>query len=235
MHKGRFLKGPKAPRGQAPKLVTGRHHLFHGELSDAPGRNESWDQFLCYQENNRWVLITEGTDFSGTAELEATKDSMSTRQLLTWVLERDDEIRDASFVQVEEPDESIEEQHKRAFGPYAERLREIAVEVGADYCVSCLDRWLKGAWPPVRNPPMLKILEVRGVTRRGIWIGIYHSVYDIETTLGPAYLYPPQEEGAAKLVLKTESSMSPGRLVKLSGEVLAKLEALRPELTKLNA
>jgi hypothetical protein len=30
-------------------------------------------------------------------------------------------------------------QHKRAFGPYAERLREIAVEVGADYCVSCLD------------------------------------------------------------------------------------------------
>ena len=85
-----------------------RHHLFHGELSDAPGRNESWDQFLCYQENNRWVLITEGTAFSGTAELEATKDSMSTRQLLTWVLERDDEIRDASFVQVDEPDESIE-------------------------------------------------------------------------------------------------------------------------------
>ena len=70
-------------------------------------------------------------------------------------------------MQVDEPDESIEEQHKRAFGPYAERLREIAVEVGADYCVSCLDRWLKGAWPPVRNPPMLKILEVRGVTRRG--------------------------------------------------------------------
>ena len=64
---------------------------------------------------------------------------------------------------------------------------------------------------------------------------IYHSVYDIETTLGPAYLYPPQEDGSAKLVLKTESSMSPGRLVKLPGEVLAKLEALRPELTKLNA
>jgi hypothetical protein len=57
---------------------------------------------------------------------------MCTRQLLTWVLERDDENRDASFVQVDEPDESIEEQHKRAFGPYAERLREIAVEVGAD-------------------------------------------------------------------------------------------------------
>ena len=37
MHKGRSLKGPKAPRGQAPKLITGRHHLFHGELSDAPG------------------------------------------------------------------------------------------------------------------------------------------------------------------------------------------------------
>ena len=57
---------------------------------------------------------------------------MCTRQLLTWVLERDDENRDASFVQVDEPDESIEEQHKRAFGPYAERLREIAAEVGAD-------------------------------------------------------------------------------------------------------
>jgi hypothetical protein len=52
MRKGRSLKGPKAPRGQAPKLVTGRHHLFHGELSDAPGRNESWDHFLCYRENS---------------------------------------------------------------------------------------------------------------------------------------------------------------------------------------
>ena len=73
------------------------------------------------------------------------------------------------------------------------------------------------------QPPMLTMLEVRGVTRRGIWIRIYHSVYVIETTLGSAYLYPPQEDGAAKLVLKTESSISPGHLVKLSEEVLAKL------------
>jgi hypothetical protein len=212
--------------------VTSRHHLFHGELSDAPFRNESWDYFLCYQENNRWVLITEGTDFSGTAELVPTKDAMSTRQLLSWVLERDDDIRDTSLVQVDQPDESIEEQDEQAFGPYAERLREIAVEVGADYCVSCLDRWLKGAWPPVAQ---LKILEVRGVTRRGIWIRIYESAYDIETNLGPAYLYPPREDGYATLILKTEGSLSAGRLVKVPGEILAKLEALRPELIKLQA
>jgi hypothetical protein len=54
------LEAPRGPRGQAPKLVTGRHHLFHGELSDAPGRNESWDQFLCYQENNRGSLSQKG-------------------------------------------------------------------------------------------------------------------------------------------------------------------------------
>jgi hypothetical protein len=90
----------------------------------------------CYPEDNKWVRITEGTDFSGTAELVATKESMSTHQLLTWVLERDDDIRDASLMQVDQSEESIEEQDEQAFGPYAERLREIAVEVGADYCVS---------------------------------------------------------------------------------------------------
>ena len=39
----------------------------------------------------------------------------------------------------------------------------------------------------------------------------------------------------ARWVTLTLTSMSPGRLVKLPGEVLAKLEALRPEFTKLNA
>jgi hypothetical protein len=91
---------------------------------------------------------------------------------------------------------------------------------------------LKGTWPPV---PELKILEVRGVTRRGIWIRIYSSAYDVETNWGPAYLYPPREDGFARLILKTEGSLSAGQLVEVPEEILAKLEALRPELIKLQA
>jgi hypothetical protein len=37
------------------------------------------------------------------------------------------------------------------------------------------------------------------------------------------------------LILKTGSSMPAERLVKVPGEILAKLEALRPELIKLSA
>jgi hypothetical protein len=36
-------------------------------------------------------------------------------------------------------------------------LREIAVEVGADYCVSCLDRLLK-LFPPGKRPRQREVL-----------------------------------------------------------------------------
>jgi len=63
-------------------------------------------------------------------------------------------------------------------------------------------------------------------TQRGIWIRIYHDVFDVVTTLGPAHLYPPGKDGYAKLVLKAERSFSEGRRVSVPKHVITKIKSL---------
>jgi hypothetical protein len=213
--------------------VRERHHLFHGELSDAPGRHESWDDYLRYRGNNRWQLIAEGTDFNGMTSAELIEESMSTGALVMWTLERDAERRESSLGVVEEDVEVDDDTPIRQFGPFGKRLREVAVVVGAPYCVSCLDGWLSGSWPPKKKLPAVRVLKINGVTKRGVWIGIYHRVFDVDTNLGPAFLYPPGADRAGKLVLKAESSSSAGRRAIVPKAFMAKLEALRPVLDAL--
>lgn len=212
--------------------MSDRQFLFHGELSDAPGRNESWDEYLRYRGNNRWELIIEGTDFSGTIAAKPVKEVMSTKALVTWVSERDAEIEEGSTDAVDDLESSQDDDPQRQFGPRAERLREIAVSVGATHCVSCLDGWLAGSWPPEKHRA-IRILDIKGVTRRGVWIRIYHSVYEVETNLGPGFLYPPGADRAAKLILKSERSMSAGRVVKVPPALMAKIESLKPSFEAL--
>lgn len=209
-----------------------RHFLFHGKLSDAPGRNESWDEYLRYRGDNRWDLIVEGTDFSGTSVAKPEKEAMSTTALVNWVLERDAEIAEGSTEAVDDHGEFDGDDPKRQFGLRAERLRDIAASVDATYCVACLDGWVGGSWPPVRQRA-IRILDIKGVTRRGVWIRIYHSVYEVDTNLGPGYLYPPAADRTAKLVLKSESSMSPGRVVKVPTALMAKIAILMPDFESL--
>ena len=211
------------------KTLTDKHHFFHGELTDAPGRNESWDHYLRYRGNGRWHLITESTDFSGMDDLPDSKELMSTRQLVQWAIERDSEIESSQLSRDSLDDDDVDES-KKPLGPYAERLREIALDVGATYCVKCLAGWAAGTWPTI---PTLRILKVVGVMRRGVWIRIYHDVYRVETNLGDAYMYPPDQDGYAKVVLKSEGSMSSGRKVKLDKSILKQVGEYEPDLKKL--
>lgn len=212
------------------KHLAEQHHLFHGELTDAPGRNESWDHYLRYRGNGRWDLITESTDFSGMENLPARKEVMSTSQLVHWAIERDSEIEASSQRSGDSSeDNDVEESHK-PLGLYTKRLREIALDVGATYCVKCLDEWAAGTWPIV---PTLRILRVVGVTRYGVWIRMYHDVYKVETNQGAAYMYQPDRDGRVKVVLESESTMSPGRNVKLDKKIRSQITAFEPALRKL--
>lgn len=209
-----------------------RHVLYHGQLSDVPGRNESWIEYVRYFGNNRWELITEGTDFDGQSQADPIRERVSTTALVNWALERDAEMGDSP---VEEDDQQA--QHvgdvPRELGPRGERLLDIATEVDAQYCVSTLNAWMVGAWPANKTLPAVHISAVTGVTQRGIWIRIYHSVFMVDTNLGPAYLYPPGEDRSARLVLKSESSMAPGRIVKVPKALIARIEELKPALAAL--
>lgn len=125
-----------------PKIIADQRHLFHGELTDAPGRNESWDHYLRYRGNGRWDLITKSTDFSGMEEIPESKEVMSTRQLVQWAIERDDENEESSQRSRGASDDDDVDGPNKSLGPYGERLREIAIDVGATYCVKCLDGWV---------------------------------------------------------------------------------------------
>jgi hypothetical protein len=202
------------------------HLLFHGELSDAPGRDESWDEYVRYLGNHRWKLTVESTDFAGVVTVPPVGEVMSTKSIVNWVLERDAEI-ESDAEDCNEDDDSIS---SKELGPRGERLREIAASEDALYCVKCLDGWLIGSWPPKKRQATVRLLEVKRLTQRGVWIRIYHTVYDVETNLGPAYMYPPNASHMARLVMKTEGSMSPGRMVKVPKEFWSRIEALKPTI-----
>jgi hypothetical protein len=77
------------------------------------------------------------------------------------------------------------------------------------------------------------VLAVEGVTKRGIWRGIYHEVFLVDTNLGLAYLYPPSADRRARIVLQNEGSTSPGQKVKVTPGIMKNINALMPEFEAL--
>ena len=211
------------------------HQLFSGELHDAPGRAESWTEYVRYLGDSRWELINEGSDYEGTEPVKASTERLGTKALLLRILQRDaDELDNVSrklrFVPIQNEDEDELPQ----IGPRATRLFEIAKVEGATFCLECLNGWFEGRWPkPTRLPPAPKICCIKGVTKRGIWLGVYRAVFSIETTLGAAYLEPPQKNGVSSLRLVTSGSSDRGWPVRLTNQQMAEIEKFAPSLNAL--
>jgi len=182
------------------------HLLFAGELSDPPMRYESWKDYLVYFGWNTWRITTvEGN--------EVTRHPiMSTTQLVEWVLDGDQRM-EGSTVQ-NDPDD--EPGYKLSFGPFSSRLYEIAKKEHAHHCISCLESWRRGEPVRRKKEPAIRIIAIKGMTKRGIWLHIYQTVFDVDTNLGSAYLYPPTSNNRARLVFTNEVASSPGRLVRLT-------------------
>ena len=83
--------------------------------------------------------------------------------------------------------------------------------------------------------PVVRILAVTGVAKRGVWIGIYRTVFVVDTNLGSAYMGPPGSDRRATLILKNENSMSRGRPVRVTRAMMAEIEALREAFNSLDA
>lgn len=208
------------------------HLLFHGELADAPGRFESWDEYLRYRGHSRWELLTRDVDASGNETNAPTKEFMSTKALVHWVLERDAELEEGRSEIPDNRADRDEDDRESEPGPRESRLREIAIAVGASHCVSCLDRWRHGSWPPLRSA-RLRLLDITGVTERPVWIRVFHTVFNVETNLGRGYMYPPGPDRTARVVLASESAQSSGRQVQVSKALMAKVASMMPEFDAL--
>jgi len=216
------------PTGSSP---SSNHHLLRqGELCDMPGRNESWCDYVRYGGDNRWELHTDGTDLTGLSQLEPVTEVMGTTALIEWALRRDQELEDGPDEDMENLEDPESDGDRRCLGPVASRLYEIATELSETFCVARMDAWLAGGWPASSKKPAVRILNIKGVTTRAVWIRIYHAVFDVETNLGPAYLYPPDAEGCARLILKSKNSESAVHSVQVPKSMLPRIKVLMPTL-----
>lgn len=74
-----------------PDRTAKPHVLFSGSLSDAPGRDEHWNEHVTYLGREKWQLTIEGSTFDGGAEAAPEQSTMTTEELLQWALEQADE------------------------------------------------------------------------------------------------------------------------------------------------
>jgi hypothetical protein len=111
------------------------HLLFQGELSDAPGRNETWTEELCYLGQNKWLLRSIGTDFSGTSEGETFQEEMDTNSLLERIIDFDGYDLESSSLA---PFFDIE--LTQVIGSRTIRLRELAIKYKLTDCVDKINK-----------------------------------------------------------------------------------------------
>jgi len=61
------------------------HVIHEGYLSDMPGRNESWKEYVRFFGNDRWQYLLEASDFTGKT-MESTMEEMSTDGLIEHIM-----------------------------------------------------------------------------------------------------------------------------------------------------
>jgi hypothetical protein len=142
-------------------------------LSDAPGRCESWTEYLTFLGDDSWELTIEGTDFTGLQEAEPESQQNTTDELLSLLHDRDNDY---------EP--------SREIGPRLRALRAYAKREGLTPVVKKIERIRRGTWPP--RP---RVIRITGVTSFGDFPfnrGPRRIFLQIETTSGPCLMAVPQ-------------------------------------------
>ena len=130
-------------------------YLFSGELSDAPGRCESWTEELCYLGKNKWLLRSIGTDFSGTKEGETFQEEMDTNALLERIIELDSYDLESSSLS---PFFDIEQ--TQMIGSRTVRFRELAEKYKLKDCVDRINVIEKERVEDLREQTEDEIIEL---------------------------------------------------------------------------
>ena len=115
------------------------HYLHGGELSDMPGRCETWQASVRYLGAEKWQLELSGTDFSGLEEREAELNTMTTDELVEWALTMDEmeaTPRPRRVHWSSDTEDLLEDDDEETkLGPRGSALLQIAEQVGAKNCI----------------------------------------------------------------------------------------------------
>ncbi len=129
-----------------------RFLIFEGELSDAPGRYETWTEHLTLLGNDSWEVEVTDTDFSVTGKPETFRAQYSSVDLIEWLRDRDG-------------DNPIAGNPPSRVGNRLRALERYARSAGLSRLLTIIDRVRRGNWPPKPKAP--RVLRVSGVTEFG--------------------------------------------------------------------
>lgn len=176
------------------------HLLFEDELTDMPGRCESWTEQVAYLGDGKWRLRIEGTNFEGTAQAEAETKDFDAAGMAKWAMRCD-----------REDDESG--------GARAKALAEIAKQVGCKECLEILSG--HGAKQQAEVPRVLRIL---GNGQRSVWIRTGVDAVEVETDQGQGTLVPTKDKAVWNLKLKKQTGINEGFEIRLEKALLDQIK-----------
>ncbi len=169
---------PKLPRHRA-RLPLERFVVFDGNLSDMPGRCESWTEYVKPLGRRRWAWMSEGTDFTGTEPQDCESEICETTDLLVFLLQSYDESGGC----------------EAPVGPRLRALRARANRYGLVSLVKIIDGIRDGTWPSVKNARKPRVIRVSGTGGMGSFIGgrpPYRIFLRLETAAGEAFMWVPK-------------------------------------------
>lgn len=211
-------------------MANSTKHLLIDEVIEG----EFWEEYLRYLGTDQWELEAFCRSSPSSEVNEKVIEPFSTTKLIFWALESDamgetssDEDEDAEDEDAEDADDSNSKSGSRI-----ERLLEIAKIVGAENCQQYLHDRKIGKWPPPPSTP--DVLRVTGVGKRAVWTHRWHTVYCVETSSGPGFLYPTSVQGIVRLVLASSNTSDRGWHVTLSKEIAAELSQYQNEYDELS-
>ena len=180
------------------------HLLFEDELTDMPGRCESWTEQVAYLGNGRWRLRIEGSNFEGTKQAEPETKEFDTEGVAKWVMRCDQEDEESG-------------------GARTKALAEIAKKVGCKECVEILGG--NGLGQSRRQQTEIpRILRILGQGQRSVWIRTGVNAVEVETDQGEGTLVPTKDEAVWHLKLKKQTGMKEGFEVRLEKALLDQIK-----------
>ena len=171
---------------------------------------EYWLEEIRYRGRGTWQIRARGANSSGRPQGEPVLENLNTKTLVDWTFDWD--ANDSEFIvdpgdkerlvaKIDSVDDASDPPRK--LGNRGQRLLVIAKTEGAKKCQRLLEAWLEEKWPKLPKAP--RITAVTGVIATYAARGAPgHPAYSVNTSDGPAILYPPNK-GVATLVFNCQS------------------------------
>lgn len=159
-----------------------RFKIFEGELSDAPGRWETWTEYLTNLGADCWEIEIIDNDHTVGEVQELFREQYSTVELIDWLRDRDGADQNNAPIAKRTP----------RVGERLKTLERYAKSASLSQLITIINRVRGDSWPPKpKAPRVLKITRVVEFSRPPNGRGPKDKFLVVETENGPGIMSIP--------------------------------------------